>query len=147
MFKHILVPTDGSKLSTNAIRHAVKFAKDCGARITFYFAKPDYSVALYAEGVAFAPANVEEFSKIADERADAILAECEKLAQDAGVTCARASTFDDAPYKGIIDTAAAKGCDLIFMASHGRRGIGGLLLGSETHRVLTHTTIPVLVHR
>lgn len=147
MFTHILVPTDGSQLSTQTVRRAIQFAGESGAKITFYFAKPDYPLALYAEGLAFAPQSMDEFSKIAEEQADGILAECEKLAQAAGVKCGKVSTVSNLPYQGIIDTAAAQGCDLIFMASHGRRGVSGVLLGSETHKVLTHSRIPVLVCR
>ncbi len=147
MFKHILVPTDGSEFSTKTVEKSVVFAKEAGARVTFYFAKPDYPIALYGEGALLDPTTPEKFSEMADKQADQILQACEKLAKDAGVASSKLSTVNNVPYEGIIDAANASGCDLIFMASHGRRGLSALLLGSETSRVLTHSTIPVLVYR
>lgn len=147
MFKHILVPTDGSQLSTDATAKAIGFAKEAGAKITFFFAKPDYPVAFYGEGALIDPTTPEKFAEMAERQALDILAQCEALAQAAGVACASLATVSDVPYEAIIDAAKSAGCDLIFMASHGRRGITGLLLGSETQKVLTHSTIPVLVYR
>lgn len=147
MFRHILVPTDGSELSTKIVNQAVGFAKDAGAKITFYFAKPDYPVAFYTGMDTIDPLTLESFANMTEQQAEQILAACEKLARNAGVTCARASTVSDSPYRGIIDAAASNGCDLIFMASHGRHGLNALLLGSETSKVLAHTAIPVLVSR
>ena len=147
MFKHILVPTDGSELSTKTVVRAVKFAKETGAKVTFYYAKPDYATTIYAGGAYADLTILENFRKIVDEQAEQILAACEKLAQEAGVTYARVSTVNSIPYRGVIEVAAANGCDLIFMASHGRHGLNAVLLGSETHKVLTHTSIPVLVYR
>lgn len=147
MFKHLLVPTDGSSLSTEAVKHAISFAKEAGAKITFFFAKPDYPVAFYGEGALIDPTTPEKFAEIADRQAREILAQAEKMARDAGIEAKCASTVSDVPYRAIIDAAQAAGCDLIFMASHGRRGFSGLLLGSETQKVLTHSTIPVLIYR
>ncbi len=147
MFKHILVPTDGSELSTETVKRALSFAKEAGARVTFFFAKPDYPVAFYGEGALIDPTTPEKFSSMADQQANDILSRCEAVAKDAGVSCTSTSLVSDLPYEAIIAAAESAGCDLIFMASHGRRGISGLLLGSETQKVLTHTTIPVLVYR
>jgi nucleotide-binding universal stress UspA family protein len=147
MFKHFLVPTDGSDLSLNAARQAVSLAKEVGARITFFFSKPDYPVAFYGEGALIDPTTPEKFAEIADRQAKEILTQVQKLAQDAGVESASVSEVSDLPYEAIIRTAEGSGCDLIFMASHGRRGISGFLLGSETQKVLTHSKIPVLVYR
>lgn len=147
MFRHILVPTDGSDLSTQTVERAIKFAKEAGAGITFYFAKPDYPVALYGEGALLDPTTPEKFAEMADRQAEQILIACKALAAKEGVSCDTLSTVNNVPYQGIIDAATSTGCDLIFMASHGRRGLSGLLLGSETNRVLTHTTVPVLVYR
>jgi nucleotide-binding universal stress UspA family protein len=147
MFKHILVPTDGSALSTDTARRAVTFAKETGARITFFFAKPEYPVAFYGEGALIDPTTPEKFAEMADRQAKEILAHCETMAGEAGVACGSVANVSDVPYQAIIDAASAAGCDLIFMASHGRRGISGLLLGSETQKVLTHSTIPILVYR
>jgi len=147
MFKHILVPTDGSQLSTDTVIRAVAFAREASARITFFFAKPGYPVAFYGEGALIDPTTPEKFAEMADQQAADVLSGCEKMATDAGVACASASTISDIPYEAIIEAAEKSGCDLIFMASHGRRGIGGLLLGSETQKVLTHSKVPVLVYR
>lgn len=147
MFKHFLVPTDGSQLSLKAAQHAVSLAGEVGAKITFFFAKPDYPVAFYGEGALIDPTTPEKFAEIADRQANEILAHTEKLARDAGVEFSSVSEVCDLPYEAIIRAAEGTGCDLIFMASHGRRGISGLLLGSETQKVLTHSRIPVLVYR
>lgn len=147
MFKHILVPTDGSQLSNDTVKRAVAFARETGARLTFFFAKPDYPVAFYGEGALIDPTTPEKFAEMADKQAREVLSACEKLAAEAGVTCATASTVSDVPYEAIIEAAEKSACDLIFMASHGRRGISGLLLGSETQKVLTHSAVPVLVYR
>jgi nucleotide-binding universal stress UspA family protein len=147
MFKHILVPTDGSQLSSDTVSRAVAFAKEVGARITFFFAKPDYPVAFYGEGALIDPTTPERFGEMADRQAKDILAQCETIAGQSGVPCSLLANVSDVPYQAIIDAATATGCDLIFMASHGRRGFSGLLLGSETQKVLTHSTIPVLVYR
>lgn len=147
MFKHILVPTDGSQLSTDTAKRAISFARETGARVSFFFAKPDYPVAFYGEGALIDPTTPEKFAEMADKQAADILAACEKLAAEAGVECSSVSATSDVPYEAIIDAANSTGCDLIFMASHGRRGISGLLLGSETQKVLTHSQVPVLVYR
>lgn len=147
MFKHFLIPTDGSQLSLQAAKHAVALAKEVGAKVTFFFAKPDYPVAFYGEGALIDPTTPEKFSEMADRQAAEILAQVEILAREAGLDYASASEVSDLPYEAIIKAAESSGCDLIFMASHGRRGIGGLLLGSETQKVLTHSRTPVLVYR
>lgn len=147
MFKHILVPTDGSPLSSDTARRAVEFAREAGAKITFFFAEPDYPVAFYGEGALIDPTTPEKFAEIAEEQARDILGKAEALAREAGVQCESIARVSDVPYQAIIEAANTAGCDLIFMASHGRRGISGLLLGSETQKVLTHSTIPVLVYR
>lgn len=147
MFKHILVPTDGSQLSGETVKRAIGFAGEAGARITFFYAKPSYPVAFYGEGAFIDPTTPEKFTEMADQQAAAILDACTKLAQESGVACATQATVSDIPFEAIIEAATASGCDLIFMASHGRRGLGGLLLGSETQKVLTHSKIPVLVYR
>lgn len=147
MFKHFLVPTDGSQLSLKAAQHAVSLAKEVGAKVSFFFSKPDYPVAFYGEGALIDPTTPEKFAEIADRQAKEILAQTEKLAQDAGVEFASVTEVSDLPYEAIIRAAEGARCDLIFMASHGRRGISGLLLGSETQKVLTHSRIPVLVYR
>ncbi|HQW19689.1 MAG TPA: universal stress protein [Rhodocyclaceae bacterium] len=147
MFKHFLVPTDGSDLSSDTVKRAVTFARECGAKITFFFAKPDYPIAFYGEGALIDPTTPEKFTEMAEKQAQEILSRATTAADAAGVDNDSVSTISDIPYVSIIEAATNAGCDLIFMASHGRRGFSGLLLGSETQKVLTHSKIPVLVYR
>ena len=147
MFKHVLIPTDGSDLSRTTAQKGVLFAKEIGAKVTVFFAKPEYPIAYFGEGALIDPTTPERFSEIADEQAHEYLAEVQSQCAAAGVECATATAASDVPYEAIIEAAEKSGCDLIFMASHGRRGISGLLLGSETQKVLTHSKIPVLVYR
>ncbi|MBL8393535.1 MAG: universal stress protein [Candidatus Accumulibacter sp.] len=147
MFKHILVPTDGSELSKDTVRRAVSFAKEAGARITAFFAKPEYPVSYYGEGALIDPTTPEKFAELAEQQAAQTLDFVAQLCEEAGVPVDRLALTSDIPYQAIIDAANQAGCDLIFMASHGRRGFSALLLGSETNKVLTHSKIPVLVYR
>lgn len=147
MFKHILVPTDGSELSQSTAKRAVSFAKEAGARITFFFAKPEYPIAYFGEGALIDPTTPEKFAELADQQASQYLGDVMAMCAEAGVDCTTTSATNDVPHEAIIEAAEKSGCDLIFMASHGRRGISGFLLGSETNKVLTHTKIPVLVYR
>jgi nucleotide-binding universal stress UspA family protein len=147
MFKHILVPTDGSPLSSDTVKRAIVFAKEASAKITFFYAKPDYPIALYGEGALIDPTTPDQFAEMADKQAKEILAACAALAEDAGVASDSISETSDIPWEAIIKAATSSGSDLIFMASHGRRGLSGFVLGSETQRVLTHSKIPVLVYR
>lgn len=147
MFKHLLVPTDGSELSDGAVERAVSFAREAGAKITFFTAKPDFPVSFYGEGALVDPMTPEKFAEMAEQHAQEILNKAVREALAAGVQCHTLAVVSDTPYEAIIKAADESGCDLIFMASHGRRGLTGLLLGSETQKVLTHSDIPVLVYR
>jgi nucleotide-binding universal stress UspA family protein len=147
MFKHIFVPTDGSELSRATAKRAVSFAKETGAKITVFFAKPEYPIAYFGEGALIDPTTPEKFAEIADQQAAEYVGEVQQLCTEAGVECDTALATSDVPYEAIIESAEKAGCDLIFMASHGRRGFSGFLLGSETNKVLTHSKIPVLVYR
>ena len=147
MFKHIFVPTDGSELSRATVSRAITFAKEAGARVTAFFAKPEYPIAYFGEGALIDPTTPEKFAELADQQATEYLGEVQRLCAEAGVECSTLSATSDAPYEAIIEAADKSGCDLIFMASHGRRGFSGFLLGSETNKVLSHSKIPVLVYR
>ena len=145
MFKHLLLPTDGSELSLAAIRQGVRFAKESNAKITGVSVTPEFHVLTFNTTMI-------EYTKevfLADSRAqaEANLALLKRAADAEGVACDTEVAVNDHPYEAIIRVAADKGCDLIMMASHGRRGVQALLLGSETQKVLTHTRIPVLVYR
>ncbi len=148
MYTNILVSTDGSKLSKKAIRTAADLAKAVGARVTGVYVIPPYVPPMYSEAMLYAPvmpqAKYRESVKRAGKKALAVV---EIEAQAAGVVSGTAMLAAPNPWEGIIRTAKAKKCDLIVMASHGRRGVAGLLLGSETIKVLTHSKIPVLVCR
>lgn len=147
MFKRILVPTDGSPLSLEAVARAVTFAREAGAHITFFCAVQPAPKMYYGMGAIF---DNHTFATYRDKMlgtANDILDAAEKIAGDAGVECSKLTLVSEEPYEAIIEAATVNECDLIFMASHGRRGVSGLLLGSETQKVLTHSTIPVLVHR
>lgn len=147
MYKHILVPTDGSALSSHAVESAIKFAASTQARITLLYVQPDYPRPIVGEGALIAPENREEFLEETSKQANSILASAQAAARAAGVTAVSYTEVSDIPFQVIIDTAEREKCDLIFMASHGRKGLAGLLIGSETHKVLTHSKIPVLVYR
>ena len=149
LFAHLLAPTDGSPLSREAAERAVVIAAAMDARVTFFHAKPERRMSFFGgEGGAFVdqmPA--EEFDRQAQQQARAHLDTLEEKARAAGVACESVIAEAGAPYEGIIAAATARSCDLIVMASHGRRGIKSLILGSETQKVLTHSKIPVLVYR
>lgn len=147
MFKNILVPTDGSELSRATAKRAVAFASEAGARVTVFYAKPEYPIAYFGEGALIDPTTPEKFTQMAEQQAAQYLEEVAACCREANVECVTVSATSDIPYEAIIEAAEKAGCDLIFMASHGRRGISGLLLGSETNKVLTHSKIPVLVYR
>ena len=143
MYRHLMVPLDDSPLSAETVNHAVQLARALGAKVTFFHAQADYGASsIGALERVMSPAAFNEH--IAGE-ARAVLAKAEVVARAAGVPYDSAAMTSDRPYEAILSTAAARGCDLIFIASHGRRGIRSLMLGSETQKVLQHTTIPVLV--
>jgi len=145
MFRHILLPTDGSPLSETAMRKGIQLAKTINARVTGFCVGPELRYFGYDAEIG------TEFKKKAEAAVQAEvnknLLAIEKAAKEAGVPCETAQEKSDQPYEAIIDAAQKKECDLIIMASHGRRGVQGLLLGSETQKVLTHSKIPVLVYR
>lgn len=145
MYKHLLLPTDGSPLSEDAVRRGVQFAQQLNARVTGFYAMPEFEIVSYT--MAMVEDNKEVFVRQARERATKVLDAVQAMAAQAGVQCDTVTVASDTPYQAIVQTATERGCDLILMASHGRRGIKGFLLGSETTKVLMHSTIPVLVHR
>ena len=147
MYKHLLIPTDGSELSDRAVASAVEFARSLKAAVTFLYVQPEFPLPIAGEGVMLAPESRDEFAQSTREQAERILAEAVAAATAAGLETRTATEVSDIPYQVIINTAQSQGCDLVFMASHGRKGLAGLLLGSETHKVLTHCKVPVLVYR
>ncbi|KWR90364.1 universal stress protein [Cupriavidus sp. IDO] len=144
MFKHILLPVDGSELSHKAVSAAIQFARTSGARLTPYMCVEEYPYVMTSD-------TTHEKKAVFQQRVEAgarqELAKVEAAAALAGVPCSAHVSPAATPYRGIINAARELDCDVIFMASHGRSGISGLLLGSETQKVLTHSDIPVLVFR
>ncbi|WP_374255507.1 universal stress protein [Aquabacterium sp.] len=147
MFKHILVPTDGSDLSQATVACAVSFAKEAGARVTLFYAEAPTPSFYAGLGAIADPHVMQEARERLDGAAQQVLDAASQIAQAAGVPYERLVLEGHKPYALIIQAAEQQGCDLIFMASHGRRGMDALLLGSETNKVLTHSKIPVLVYR
>jgi nucleotide-binding universal stress UspA family protein len=149
MYKHILIPTDGSALSDKAVEAAINLAKLLGARITALHAMEPYPLqgAYAAEASGVAELQPEIFAARSEEYAKRVLDAVSRAAAVANVQCATDYTTARSPSQAIVEKAAKEQCDLIVMASHGRRGLEGFLLGSETQKVLTHSSIPVLVYR
>lgn len=146
MFKNILLPTDGSELSQTAIKAGVGLAKALGANVTGFYAAPDITaLVIYGEIAPYIPPL--ELEKMAQNEAKKYLSVVEREARAAGVEVETVWVKNNAPYAAILEAAQKRRCDLIFMASHGRRGISALLLGSETTKVLAHSKIPVLIYR
>jgi nucleotide-binding universal stress UspA family protein len=145
VYKNILIPTDGSDLAMKAVVHGVAFAKEIRAKITAVAVTEPFAV------FALAPSQLEysraEYNKQAEAFAEQALAAVADAAKRARVECETVRIEREHVYEAIIDTAAANGCDLILMASHGRRGVSAIVLGSVTMKVLTHSKTPVLVYR
>ena len=147
MYSHFLIPTDGTDLSHQAVEKGVAFAAEQKAKVTLLYVQPDFSVPLGSESVMLAPETREDYIKASQQQAKKILEKAAAVAAHAGIKALTQTTVSNEPYEVIIETASTEGCDLIFMASHGRRGLSGLLLGSVTQKVLTHCKTPVLVCR
>ncbi len=147
MYKHLLVATDGSKLSEKALTHAIALARAVGANLTAFYAAPDYPMPAYADGVVYEPVTRKEYARLAIDDALKVLDVATTKAKAAGVDCKTAYTIAAAPWEAILAAAKKHKCDGIVMASHGRRGVSALLLGSETQKVLTHSKLPVTVVR
>jgi nucleotide-binding universal stress UspA family protein len=143
VYRHILIPTDGSQLSQNAIAHGADLAKSISAKVTILtVSTPFHTFAVEPEMVTDTS---EQYTKHMANRAAKYLNSAKAAAAAAGVNCDTLHVEHDHPYQAIIDTAARESCDLIVMASHGRRGLSAIMLGSETLKVLTHGAVPVLV--
>jgi len=145
MFKHILIPMDGTALSEAAVDKGLAFAREIGAKVTVMMTIEPVPMMVMA--MAQLAEQQNRYHQHASDQAARHLGEALVKAKAAGVACETLQVDHDHPYQAIIDTAAKQGCDLIAMASHGRRGISALVLGSETTKVLTHSTTPVLVFR
>ena len=146
MFKHILMPTDGSAHSERAIERGIELAKLCGAKVTGIHVVPDYRLMLAYEG-AFDTVMQDRVEEDSRTRTANFLAFVQKTAAAAGVPCETIIATNARPYDAIVDTANARGCDLIVMTSRCRKGLGSFIMGSEPTRVLHRASIPVLTFR
>ena len=146
MFKHILISTDGSPISNKAAKAGIALARALGAKVTAYSALEELQL-FYGEGYVPTQAVINEFLQRAREVGQKRVDTIGKIAKAVGVPFASVVTKAYSPYEGIIAVARKRKCDLIFMASHGRRGLSKLIMGSVTLKVLTHSRIPVVVYR
>lgn len=149
VFKHILIPTDGSTLATKGVKTGVRLAKALGAKVSGVYVTAPYVPPMLPEGAAIYVPTMDprEYKKAVEAQAAKALEAVEREAKAAGVRCETRAVSDAQPWQGILKAASAAKCDAIVIASHGRGGLGGLILGSQTSRVLSHSKIPVLVVR
>ena len=145
MYKHVLIATDGSDFALRAARHGLQLAKSASAKIAVITVTPPWHAISLSE-IALGNAE-EQYSQRINKYAEDLLAKVSTIARELGLACEVIHVNHERAYEAIIDTARKRGCDLIVVGSHGRRGIAGLVLGSETVKVLTHSKIPVLVYR
>ena len=148
MYKHILIPTDGSDIAEKAIDAGTNYAREAGAKVLLFTAVPEYQPPSEAQMMAHHKVkSIFEYEKEAADAAQAILDKAAVVAKDAKIDFETDFAMSDRPYQAIIDAAKKHGCDAIFMASHGRTGIPAFWYGSQTREVLTHSDIPTLVYR
>jgi len=147
MFKHILIPTDGSKIAEKAVQAAIEFARDAKARATVFTAMPTYPVPSRSQLLSGKFENIAKYEERTIAKAQKMLERIAESGRYEGVEVKCEVKLSDEPYAAIIEAASRNGCDLIFMASHGRSGFQELLHGSQTHEVLTRSKIPTLVYR
>ena len=148
MYKHILIATDGSELAGRGVAHGLALAKNLNSPVTLVtVTKPWSAMDLAHETRQGHPDPIHQFENMATASAKTILEAAAQKAKTAGVKCNIVHVPDQHPAEGIIATAEKNGCDLIVMASHGRRAVGRLLLGSQASEVLSHSKVPALIVR
>ena len=147
MFKHILVPTDGSKLSLKALDLAAGLATSNGTKVSALHVAPTFPAMIGGDGYMVTPMSIKDWDLSIAKSTARVRELVEKRAKAKSVTVQFLSVAADQPHAAIIETAKRKKCDVIVMASHGRKGLSALLMGSETTKVLTHCKLPVLVCR
>ena len=146
MFKHILIPTDGSPVANRAAKACIALARRLGAKVTAYNAIEALQP-IYVEGYVFTRRQLNSFEARAHDAGQKRLDAIGKIARAAGVPFTTLVATAPSPYEGIIAAAKKRKCDVIFMASHGRRGLSKLIMGSVTQKVLSHCRIPVVVYQ
>jgi nucleotide-binding universal stress UspA family protein len=148
MYRHILIPTDGSQTAEKAVDAGTNYAREAGAKVLFFTAVPDYQLPSDADVMARKRVKpLWQYEEEAAQAAQAILDKAAAVAKDANIDFETDYALSDRPYEAIIAAAKKHGCDAIFMASHGRSGVPALWYGSQTREVLTHSDIPTLVYR
>ncbi len=147
MYKHILIPTDGSEIAEKAVAAGIDFAREASAKVTLFTAVPEYEVPGEADLIAKRAILPPEHDRRSREKAEAILAGPVARARMAGIEFDTDYVQSNRPWQAIIDAAKRHGCDAVFMGSHGRKGLSRLVHGSQTIDVLTHSDIPTLVYR
>lgn len=145
MFRNILIATDGSDLAQIALEKGLELGKSLGAKVTVVTVTPSWALLVPGDTAMSFP--VEEYVRATEENAAAVLSSAQAFAKQVGVECATRHEANQLPAEGILSAANEIACDLIVMASHGRRGLQRLFLGSQAQKVLTHTSVPVLVCR
>jgi nucleotide-binding universal stress UspA family protein len=147
MFRRLLVPTDGSAPSARAIRQAVRLAREQHAEIVGFYAGPPWTLPMYGEYLPPEALSQQDHARAVKDAAQRYFREIRSAAASAGVRARCYHVTGEHPHEEIVKAARANGCDLIVIASHGRRGLSRVLLGSETSKVLAHAAIPVMVCR
>ena len=147
MYKHILIPTDGSATAEKAVKAGLSFAKWAKAKVTVFTAMPEYRTPMHSEVSAQRVLPVAEYERRSMAEAHKLLGKVARRAKAAGVKLDTAASLSDYPAEAIIAAAEKNRCDLIFIGSHGRKGLSAMLLGSQTHDVLNRSRIPTLVYR
>jgi nucleotide-binding universal stress UspA family protein len=147
MYKHILIPTDGSETAGKAITAGIEFAREAKARVTLFTAMPEYQPPSESDVMSRSVESLADFNKRSQAAARQLLDASALQARAAGIQVDTDFTESDRPYEAIVDAAKRNGCDAIFIGSHGRKGLARLWHGSQTAEVLTHSAIPTLVFR
>jgi len=147
MYKHILIPTDGSEVAEKAVAQGIEFAREAKARVTLFTAVPEYEPPSEAQVFARRVVSIAEHAENSEKAANGILTHAAQLARAAGLEFDTDYEQSNQPWQAIVNAAKRHGCDAIFMASHGRKGLSRLVHGSQTVDVLTHSDIPTLVVR
>jgi nucleotide-binding universal stress UspA family protein len=147
MFKHVLIPTDGSPVAAKAVKAGLELAKEINAAVTVYYGLDPMPAPYYGDGYTVDARAIADIERSARALGEAVLAKIAQQAKVAGVPFKTLMNKPETPYDGIIAAAKKCKCDVIFMSSHGRRGLASLVLGSVTNKVLSHSKIPVLVYR
>jgi nucleotide-binding universal stress UspA family protein len=150
MYRHILIPTDGSELAEHAVTNGLSLAKSVGAKVTVVIVEDPFDWLSIPETRASKRQAFDALAKHNEQvkkHAANVLSRAADAAKQAGVLCDTMQVENARPYQAIIAAASERDCDLIAMSSHGRGGLSAVVLGSVTNKVLTHTKTPVLVYR